>query len=210
MILAFHSILSTYGFWLPNEPRGSWSQFVASYELFRFGPATTTDTRRSLSHRPYDRSLKQQMRESLKYPPVRFTDEQVRIAGNAILANTPYRFHALAVLPDHVHAVIEHTDRDIRRVVGHLKSEATRALRAAGFFPGRRPWVEHGWNVYLDSDGGVFRAIDYVNGNPIREGMAAQRWDGITPYVPAKSRMARDWWSSEGHRRVSTDVTVRK
>src|SRR5262245_46099989 len=104
MILAFHSIFSTYGFWLPNEPRGSWSTFVASYELYRFGPATKVDTRRSVAHRLYDRELKRQMRTALKFPPVRFSDEQIRIVAMAI-GQTPYRFHALAVLRDHVHAV---------------------------------------------------------------------------------------------------------
>jgi hypothetical protein len=44
MILASHVIFSTYGFWLPNDPRGSWSDFVGAWELFRFGPATKTDT----------------------------------------------------------------------------------------------------------------------------------------------------------------------
>jgi hypothetical protein len=37
MVLAYHLIFSMYGFWLPNDPRGSWSEFVASWELFRFG-----------------------------------------------------------------------------------------------------------------------------------------------------------------------------
>jgi len=30
LICGFHSILSAYGFWLPNEPRGSWSDFVGA------------------------------------------------------------------------------------------------------------------------------------------------------------------------------------
>jgi len=39
MIRAYHAIFTAYGFWLPNDPRGSWSDFVGSWELFRFGPA---------------------------------------------------------------------------------------------------------------------------------------------------------------------------
>jgi REP element-mobilizing transposase RayT len=190
LILAFHSIFAGYGFWLPNEPRGSWSDFVASYELYRFGPATTVTTRRSLAHNPYDRNLKHQVREALAFPPVRFTDAQIRIIAEAF-AKAPYRFHALAILRDHVHAVLEHTDRDIRKVVGHLKSEATRALRAAGHFKDQRPWVDHGWNVYLDCDADVFRAVDYTNANPTRDGLAPQHWDLVIPYNPAHSRAAR-------------------
>src|SRR5256885_9336243 len=33
----------------PNDPRGSWSDFVRSWELFRYGPATKTTERRSLA-----------------------------------------------------------------------------------------------------------------------------------------------------------------
>ena len=35
MIIAYHVIFGMYGFWLPNDPRGSWSDFVAAWELFR-------------------------------------------------------------------------------------------------------------------------------------------------------------------------------
>lgn len=40
MVHAYHVILPMYGFWLPNDPRGSWSDFVASWELARFGETT--------------------------------------------------------------------------------------------------------------------------------------------------------------------------
>src|SRR5439155_12959504 len=89
MILGFHSIISNYGFWLPNEPRGSWSDFVASWELFRFGPATKVDTHRSVAHRPYDRTIKREMQRALKHDPVRFTGQQARILGMS-LQRVPY------------------------------------------------------------------------------------------------------------------------
>ena len=47
MIRASHVIFSAYGFWLPNDPRGSWSDFVGSWELQRFGPATKVNVRHS-------------------------------------------------------------------------------------------------------------------------------------------------------------------
>ena len=37
MIIGYHSIFGMYGFWLPNDPRGSGSDYVASWELFRHG-----------------------------------------------------------------------------------------------------------------------------------------------------------------------------
>ncbi|QDU53933.1 hypothetical protein Pan181_01120 [Aeoliella mucimassa] len=37
MIHGYHVVLATYGFWLPNDPRGSWSNMVWNWELIRFG-----------------------------------------------------------------------------------------------------------------------------------------------------------------------------
>ena len=56
MILGLHFIFSAYGFWLPNDPRGSWSDTVRDLELLRFGPATKADTTRSVAARPHDYS----------------------------------------------------------------------------------------------------------------------------------------------------------
>src|SRR5438874_4834584 len=76
MIAGYHVIFGAYGFWLPNDPRGSWSDFVASWELFRHGPATKTDSRQSVAHEAHDRLARLQAKEALKYPPVQFTGRQ--------------------------------------------------------------------------------------------------------------------------------------
>lgn len=54
MIIGYHVIFGMYGFWLPNDPRGSWSDFVGSWELYRYGPATKTTERRSLAYQPHE------------------------------------------------------------------------------------------------------------------------------------------------------------
>ena len=36
MILGAHVIMGLYGFWLPNDPRGSWSEFVAHRFAFSY------------------------------------------------------------------------------------------------------------------------------------------------------------------------------
>ena len=55
MVLASHLIITAYGFWLPNEDRGSWSDFVGSWELWKFGDATKVNTRISRAHIEHDR-----------------------------------------------------------------------------------------------------------------------------------------------------------
>lgn len=78
MVIAYHTIITAYGFWLPNDPRGSWSDYVRSWELRRFGPATKVETRRSVARRPHDRLRRLAAKQALKYPVVHFTGVQAR------------------------------------------------------------------------------------------------------------------------------------
>jgi hypothetical protein len=79
--LAYHLILSAYGFWLPNDPRGSWSFIVRSPDLREFGEATKVDTHRSVARRPHDRAKRLAAKKALTYPPVRFSGLQARAVG---------------------------------------------------------------------------------------------------------------------------------
>src|SRR5439155_17357687 len=72
MVLAYHAVFAAYGFWLPNDQRGSWSTEVWAPHLKRFGEATKTTERRSLAQHPYDPALRREARDSLLYPAVRF------------------------------------------------------------------------------------------------------------------------------------------
>lgn len=47
MVLASHVILGAYGFWLPNDPRGSWSTFVGAWDLYRCAPSAGSVSRRT-------------------------------------------------------------------------------------------------------------------------------------------------------------------
>jgi len=138
MILGFHSIFGAYGFWLPNDPRGSWSDFVASWELFRFGRATTTTARRSVAHVAHDRQLRLAAKQALKYPPAQLTGRQAVAAALGFKSageESGYVMHACSILPEHVHLIIGRHPRHIRRIVGHLKTRAVQRLRADALWP---------------------------------------------------------------------------
>lgn len=49
MIHGYHVILGMYGFRLPNDPRGSWSEVIRKWELIRFGNAQRNLADRSLA-----------------------------------------------------------------------------------------------------------------------------------------------------------------
>jgi hypothetical protein len=88
--------------------------------------------------------------------------------------------------------VIERHGRDIRQIVGHLKSQATRRLKEAGLWhvDARPIWGAHGWNVFLDDPTAVQRAIRYVEGNPEKEGKKPQKWSIVTPFDLAAARQS--------------------
>jgi hypothetical protein len=78
-VLAYHLIMTAYGFWLPNDPRGSWSDFVRAWELFLFGgPATRTNERRSLARDTHDIAKRLEAKRHLTREAVHFTGLQAR------------------------------------------------------------------------------------------------------------------------------------
>jgi REP element-mobilizing transposase RayT len=103
-----------------------------------------------------------------------------------------YVVHACAVMPDHAHLVVARYERTVERITAHLKSFATRRLRADGIHPLERfarpdgsvpeAWAESLWKVFLFAPDEVRRAIRYVENNPLREGLPAQEWEFVVPY----------------------------
>jgi REP element-mobilizing transposase RayT len=197
MLHGFHAIISTYGFWLPNDPRGSWSAFVRRWELVRFGKATKVETRRSVAAAPHDVGRRHAAKQSLKHPEVFFSGEQalsVGIGFRQAVDESDYRVHACSILPQHAHLVIGPDSRDISRIVGHLKARATQQLAHDGLHPLAKhlepdgtipsPWGRNGWVVYIFSEQHMRKAIQYVVDNPLKEGKPRQQWSFVTPYDP--------------------------
>jgi REP element-mobilizing transposase RayT len=196
MVHGYHLIMTAYGFWLPNDPRGSWSDFVGAWELYwAGGRATKVETRRSVAGKSHDREARLAVKQSLKREPVSWTGvHAVAIARGfrEVGAHWGLRFFACSVLPNHVHLVIERTDRDISQVMNQLKGRASGQMAEAGIHPfqevfegdGKRAtcWARRGWSVFLDSVGDMRRAIRYVEENPVKEGKRRQRWEFVEAY----------------------------
>ena len=150
MVIACHCIFGAYGFWLPNDPRGSGSSYVASWELFRYGPATKTRGRRSVADRPHDRPARQTAKQSLAFQPVTLTGSQALIVAQGFAwaaGESGYAIHACTVLPDHVHLVIGRHSQEFARWSGvskrglHACCECVGTGSPIGPFRGT-PWVE--------------------------------------------------------------------
>jgi len=194
MVIGYHAIFGAYGFWLPNDPRGSWSDFVGSWELFRYGRATKTTETRSLAHRSHDTSLRLKAKRAIQYPPVCFTSAQAKVIGEAFgqySVNSGLVIRACAILREHVHIVVDRFRFDIEQIVIQLKGDATEELLRQKLHPfghlhllnGKIPkcWARGEWKCFINSEEDFLHAIQYVDDNPVKEGNPKQRWSFVRP-----------------------------
>jgi REP element-mobilizing transposase RayT len=163
--------------------------------LLAGGKATTTGSPRSLAHEEHDHRKRIDAKESLKYPPVEFNGRQALAVANGFaqaIREARYIIYACSILPAHVHLVMGRVERNLKVVVGHLKSKASHQLREEGLHPFERyrrvdgsvpsVWAEGCWKVFLNTPEDMRRAIDYVEENPVKEGKARQRWSFVVPF----------------------------
>ncbi len=195
-MLGMHLTFSTYGFWPPNDPRGSGSTTVRSQHIFDAGgPATKVDTRRSVARRPRNWQLRQAIKGELKYPPVQLSGRQARAVGRGLGTICPkidLVVYALAIMPDHVHLVTGRQDFAPAELIACLQRAATRSLNDEGLHPLQQylranskiptPWTKKGWTVFLDTEEAMRCAIWYVENNPIDAGLPRQIWSCVEAF----------------------------
>lgn len=197
MIHGYHVVMPMYGFWLPNDPRGSWSEFVRRWELVRFGKSTKALERRELAElSSVELASREAAKKSLMYPAVSLSELQALSIANGFanhcLKNN-YTVWACAILPEHTHLVIARHTFKVEQMTNLLKGAATRRIiedsrhpLQSYATPGQRPpqmWASHLWKVYLDSETAIEQAIAYVRDNPMKEGKPAQNWSFVTPFA---------------------------
>lgn len=195
-ILGIHITFGAYGFWLPNDPRGSGSTAVWSESLKPFGPATgLADRKQSRARSPHDRSLRLAAKQALKRPAVQFTGLQARAIARGIgeyVSTHGIIVWSFCILPDHLHMVVDPRTLPAHDMYRRVKAAATKRLNLEGLHPfrgetrpdGQHPkcWQRGGWSVYLFDPASVIRTNRYVENNPLKEGKRRQNWGFVTPF----------------------------
>ncbi|MCY2924748.1 MAG: hypothetical protein NT031_04800 [Planctomycetota bacterium] len=177
MIIAYHAIFTTYGTWLPNDPRGSYSREVYNEQLKLLG-----DIQYGRQDPQPDGTTKRRFwtesRKCLERPPYFINDRTRPIVGESF-ARTAERLgevvHACAIMNDHVHLVVRRGGHRIEYLVGQFKANATCSLRLR-----LTPWATGSWRVFLDDEETVRAAVRYVEANPTSAGWGEQRWEWVT------------------------------
>jgi REP element-mobilizing transposase RayT len=186
IVIAYHIIWTAYGWWLPNDPRGSTSRSIASDTIAALGQLHVG--RKEVQ--PLSRDVNafyERAKLVLKHPLLEVRDDAVPCVANAIaevMEQQCYTCYACAIMPDHVHILLRKHKHLAEEMLDFLQDGSRCALIDAGHRPSDHPvWTGGGgWIVYLDHPDEVERTIPYIEANPVKARLPRQDWPFVTTY----------------------------
>jgi REP element-mobilizing transposase RayT len=174
-----------YGWWLPNDPRGSTSQtirndWIAELDELHVGRKKLQPAGRDI------RAFYERAFAALKHPLLEFSPAEFEVVAEAIgqaIAECNYTCYACAIMPDHVHLVIR-KHRDLAEtMIENIQSLTACGLVRTGLRALNHPtWTHGGWKVFLDHPDEVRRTVAYVQQNPLKMRLPAQSWPFVNEY----------------------------
>jgi REP element-mobilizing transposase RayT len=185
MVIAHHLIITAYGWWLPNDPRGSTSHCVVNDVLKDLGELHFGRKRIQPAGREI-RAFYRQAEELLDHDLLTFDNPAVQIIASAFgkcIEENHYTCYGGVVMFDHAHLCLRKHKHRAEEMIEQFQDYSARALRAVKCRAGTHPvWAEGGWKVFLDHPEDVHRTIKYIEQNPIKMHRPIQRWPWITSY----------------------------
>jgi REP element-mobilizing transposase RayT len=186
LVIAYHLIWTAYGWWLPNDPRGSGSKEVRNDVLAELGQLHYGRKRVQPTGREV-RRFYEQAALVLKHPLLPFdaaAREEIGRAFGQVIEAQRYTCYACAILPDHVHVLIRKHKHQAEEMMEALKEASRAQLCATNCRSADHPtWSGGGgWKVFLDHPDEVRRTVGYIERNPLPLGLPQQSWPFVTTY----------------------------
>ncbi len=185
LVLAYHLVWTGYGWWLPNDPRGSTSRTVSHDRIAELGPLHFGRRETQPSGRVV-RQFYERAAGVLMFPLLHFDNEQIQAIASAFadeISGQRYTCYACAIMPDHVHILIrQHKHKAEEMIVNLQRSSRLRLSSSARIDPKHPIWTNGGWKGFLDSPEAIRRTIRYIDENPVQARRPQQRWPFVTEY----------------------------
>jgi REP element-mobilizing transposase RayT len=185
MVLGYHLIMTAYGWWLPNDPRGSMSQMIRNDVIGELGTLHFGRKRVQPASREI-REFYDRVRQTLKHELLQFSAAD-RVALSDAFGDTirreRYTCYACAIMWDHVHLCIRKHKHQAEEMISSLQDKSRALLIERGLRPTEHPtWGGPGWKVFLDTPDDFRRTIGYIEQNPIKANWPAQQFPFVTQY----------------------------
>jgi hypothetical protein len=186
-IIAHHLILPLYGHWAPNDPRGSGSTEFFNENLEILGPIHVGRKPQHLQPtREELRAFHRQFKSMLKHEVFWIDDakrQSIADAFGSTIRERGYTCYACAICANHAHLLIR-IHRDDALTTWKCFAEASRLrLRTLADVGTAHPvWADRPYVVYLYAPPEVHGRMEYVEINPLKEGLSSQRWPFVKPY----------------------------
>jgi REP element-mobilizing transposase RayT len=185
IVIAHHIMWTLYGWWLPNDPRGSTSRsirndLIAELGKLHFGRKRIQPVGSDI------RKFYAQANAALKYPLLSFDPVDYTLVAEAIsqsLNDCKYTCYACAIMPDHVHLLIRKHKDQAEEMIEKVQALSRKRLVEVGMRAIEHPtWTRGGWKVFLDHPDDVWRTIRYIDDNPRKQRLPQQRWTFVKEY----------------------------
>lgn len=188
-VIAAHLIHTLYGHWAVNDPRGSGSSDFLAPKFAALGPIHRGRRPEHLQPtREQMRAFHEEHANLLNFPLIWIDDAirgEIAAAIEETIGQRRYTCYACAICRNHTHLVIR-THRDRSLVMWENFTERIRARlrqRFAGSIAAHHPVISaRPYAVLLYTPDDVWTRIRYVENNPVKDGLAAQKWAFVTPY----------------------------
>ena len=132
-VAAYHPIWTVYGWWCPNDPRGSSSYEIRVERIADLGELHYG--RKPVQ--PHSAELRRSYaaaRDALKHPLLAFRADQFQLIADAIssvIHERRYTCYGCAIMPDHVHLLIrKHRDKS-EDMLEHFQAMTRQAMITA-------------------------------------------------------------------------------
>jgi len=185
IVIAHHLIWTAYGWWLPNDPRGSTSREIRVEKLKDLGPVHYERKPVQPSREELQR-FHEEAQDRLAHQVIEFTDEEIELVGKSlgkVIGEEKYTCYRCAIMPEHVHMLMRRHRDKAEVMIEKFQRETREALIQAKRRGLLHPvWGGPGWKVFLDSREAIENVDKYVQENPKNAGRPEQHWSFVTKY----------------------------
>src|SRR5262245_48858137 len=196
-VIAAHLVLTLYGHWAVNDPRGSGSSDFIDLKFEPLGPIH--HGRKPNHQQPTRQELKRfhAQHEGLLNFPIFWIDDpkrnQIAHAIQDVIKARGYTCYACAICGNHIHLLIRtHKDDSLTMWNCFAESVRLRLTSASSVEPRlcfpdeispHHPVISaRPSKVFLFEPDEVWDTIDYIKKNPLKEGLPAQTWEFVSAY----------------------------